>query len=67
VEARFRGRGWGKSVVAAMVQYLLENGRPPLYVAADENQNSMHLSRSLGFIDSGLRAVMLHAVLRPRP
>ncbi len=67
VDARYQQRGWGKSVLAAMVQYVLENGRTPLYLTAAENNNSMHLARSLGFIDSGLHTVMLQAVLRPRP
>ena len=67
VDARYQQRGWGKSVLAAMVQYVLENGRTPLYLTAAENHASKRLARSLGFIDSGLRAVMLQAVLRPRP
>lgn len=67
VEARYRGRGWGKSVVAAMVQYLLENGRTPLYFTTEDNHSSIHLAHTLGFIDSGVRSVMLQAVLNPRP
>jgi len=67
VEARHQQRGWGKGVLSAMAQYVLENGRTPLYFTAIENYASMCLARSLGFIDNGLHAVMLQAVLRPRP
>jgi hypothetical protein len=59
--------GWGKSVTAAMVQYLVGNGRTPLYATAPQNTASQQLARSIGFTGSGVSKVMLQAVLRPRP
>lgn len=60
-------QGWGKSVAAAMVQYLLSNGRAPLYMVAQQNRASQELARSIGFTGSGASKVMLQAVLKPRP
>jgi len=64
---RHQRQGWGRSVVAAMVQYLLDSGRQPLYMAAEQNQPSIRLAESVGFVDSGIREVMLQGVVRPRP
>ncbi|MEZ4645738.1 MAG: GNAT family N-acetyltransferase [Chloroflexota bacterium] len=63
---RYQRQGWGRSVVAAMVQYLLENGRTPLYVASATNTASINLAESVGFVDTGLRTWMLQGTLRPR-
>ena len=60
-------RGWGRSVVAAMVQYLLENGRAPLYTVAEDNIPSISLAHSVGFIDNGIRKVMFQGALKPPP
>ena len=64
---RYRQRGWGRSVVAAMVEYLLQNGRAPLFVTSEYNEASIQLAGSIGFIDSGVRTTMIQAVLRPSP
>jgi hypothetical protein len=56
-----RRQGWGRSVVAAMVQDLLDGGRTPLYVVAEENQPSLQLAESVGFVDTGVREAMLQA------
>ena len=63
----YRRRGWGRSVVSAMVNYLLENGRTPLYVVAQNNAASIQLAERIGFTDSGVREIMIQAVLSPRP
>ncbi|WP_420644949.1 GNAT family N-acetyltransferase [Candidatus Leptofilum sp.] len=63
----YRRRGWGRSVVSSMANYLLENGRTPLYVVAQNNAASIQLAESVGFADSGAREIMLQAVLNPRP
>lgn len=60
-------QGWGKSVVAAMVHYLLENGRTPLYSVSSQNTASQQLARSVGFVSSGASKVMLQGILKPRP
>lgn len=62
-----RRRGFGRSVVAAMVQHLLTNGRLPLYAVAEDNEASYQLATSLGFIDRDIRETILYASLRPRP
>ncbi len=63
----YRRRGWGRSVVSSMVNYLLENGRTPLYVVAQNNEASTQLAERVGFTDSGVREIMIQAVLNPRP
>lgn len=65
--SRYRQRGWGRSVVSAMVQHLLDNGRVPLYVAAENNQASIRLARRIGFVDNGVREIILQGTLRPHP
>jgi ribosomal protein S18 acetylase RimI-like enzyme len=56
-----RRQGWGRSVVAAMVHHLLQNGRTPLYVAGENNQASLQLAESIGFRDSGKRMIFAQA------
>jgi GNAT superfamily N-acetyltransferase len=60
-EADQRRQGWGRSVVAALCQYLLDNGRTPLYAVGEENQPSLLLAESSGFVDIGLRRLFLQA------
>lgn len=60
-------QGWGTSVVAAMVHYLLGNGRTPLYMVSQQNSASQHLARSVGFVTSGASKVMVQGILKPRP
>jgi RimJ/RimL family protein N-acetyltransferase len=67
VDARYRRRGWGRSVLAATVQYLIANGRTPLYVAAEGNEASIQLAQRVGFVDSGIREVLMQGALRARP
>jgi RimJ/RimL family protein N-acetyltransferase len=50
-----RGRGWGKSVVRALVPLILKSGRLPLYVVAESNEYSIRLAESVGFQDTGQR------------
>jgi hypothetical protein len=60
-------QGWGKSVAAAMVHYLLENGRTPVYMVAQQNTASQQLARSVGFVTSGTSKIMIQGILKPRP
>jgi RimJ/RimL family protein N-acetyltransferase len=62
-----RRQGLGQSVLAAMVQYVLGNGRSPIYLVAENNQASIQLAESVGFRDSGGRNLLLQGSLRPRP
>lgn len=64
----YRRRGWGRSVVASMVNYLLENGRKPLYVVSQQNEASMNLAERVGFRYQGIQQILVQAVRRsPRP
>jgi predicted GNAT family acetyltransferase len=63
----YRRRGFGRSVVAGMVNYLLQSGRQPLYVVSADNDASKQLAARIGFKDSGMREVMIQGVVRPRP
>lgn len=63
----YRRRGWGRSVVAAMCQQVLESGRTPLYQVAEDNIASIQLAESIGFQDTGVREVFLQAALRDTP
>ncbi len=63
---QYRRQGYGRSVVAAMVDYLLGNGRAPLYVASEQNQASIQLAERLHFVDTLNRQIMIQATLKPR-
>ena len=63
---RHRRQGLGRSVVSSAVNYVLENGRVPLYAVAENNDASLQLAQRLGFVDSGARHVLLQATLKPR-
>jgi ribosomal protein S18 acetylase RimI-like enzyme len=57
-----RGRGWGKSVVRALVGLILKSGRLPLYVVAESNEYSVRLAEAVGFQDTGQREFVAQAV-----
>ncbi len=59
-----RERGWGKSVVSALVSELLGSGVRPLYQVAETNSVSIRLAESLGFRDTGFREFSGQVVLR---
>lgn len=48
-----RGRGWGKAVVAACASTLVQAGVQPLYMVSEENEASIRLAESAGFVDTG--------------
>lgn len=60
----YRRQGWGRSVLAAMVEHVLENGRLPLYVAAEDNDASIALARKVGFVRNGATVVFFQGALR---
>jgi ribosomal protein S18 acetylase RimI-like enzyme len=60
----YRQRGWGRSVVSALSQHLLETGRLPLYEVEEHNSASQMLARNLGFKDTGHQRVFMEAVFR---
>ena len=57
-----RGRGWGKSVVRALVGLILKAGRLPLYVVAESNEYSIRLAEAVGFVDTGQREYVGQAI-----
>jgi len=62
-DAAVRGKGWGKSVLTAVVTSLLKAGRTPLHIVAESNTASINLAESIGFVDTGLREFTGQAVL----
>jgi RimJ/RimL family protein N-acetyltransferase len=50
-----QGRGWGKAVVAACANTLLQAGVQPLYMVSEGNEASIRLAESVGFADTGTR------------
>ena len=62
-----RRRGMGRSVVAYIVQSILDSGRTPLYVVSVGNDPSYQLARSVGFIDIGEEEILIEGSLKPRP
>ena len=62
----YRRRGWGRSVVSAMVNYLLANGRVPLYVVFQQNEPSMQLAERVGFRYRGVQQIMVQATRRTK-
>jgi predicted GNAT family acetyltransferase len=62
-ESAARDRGWGKSVVSALVSELLKSGRMPLYVVNEQNTASINLATSIGFVDTGTREYAGQVVL----
>lgn len=61
----FRRQGWGRSVVSSLCNYLVDSGKRPIYVVSAENQPSIDLAKSVGFIDTGQRTIFLDATLKP--
>ncbi len=64
-EADQRRQGWGRSVVAALCQRILDNGRTPLYAVGENNDPSQQLAESAGFSDLGIRRHLLQATRGP--
>lgn len=64
-KAEARGRGWGKSVVAAVCADLLKQNLLPVYVVHEQNTTSIHLALGLGFKDTGAREFAAQVTLAP--
>jgi hypothetical protein len=67
VDPGARQRGWGRSVVAAVTQMVLEGGRIPLYLVENGNDPSQYLAESLGYVDTGARQVYADVVYSGHP
>jgi predicted GNAT family acetyltransferase len=66
-KSSYRRLGYGRSVVAALIQHVLESGRTPLFVANSENDPSIQLAESVGFIDSGIREILIEGTRNKYP
>ena len=60
--AEAQGRGWGRSVVKAVVVSLVNSGITPLYSVSDDNERSYDLALDVGFVDTGAREFMAQAL-----
>lgn len=60
----YRRQGLGRSVVAALVQAVLDQGRTPLYAAHDDNSPSIQLAESVGFVETGAVDVLIEGEMR---
>ena len=63
----YRRQGYGRSVVASLVDHLLRQGRTPLYSVNVQNAASAELAQSVGFVDTLARTVILEGQLKPHP
>ncbi len=63
----YRRQGYGRSVVAATTQSILNSGRRPLYVVSKDNEASRQLAERVGYVGTGEEQLFLHATLRSRP
>ncbi len=61
-DPKVRGRGFGRSVVSALSNWLLEHRVTPLYTMADGNEASWRLAAGLGYRDSGARVFLCDGV-----
>lgn len=59
-----RGRGWGKSVVSACTNALLEQQVRPLYMVEENNEASIAIAEGLGYVDTGQRAFIAEGRLK---
>ncbi|NJN53728.1 MAG: GNAT family N-acetyltransferase [Anaerolineae bacterium] len=59
---QYRRQGYGRSVVAAMANYLLSHGRTPLYLVADNNAASLQVAHQVGFADTLHRQLIIQGV-----
>lgn len=66
-KAPHRRKGLGQSVVASIVQYTLDSGQRPLYAVNTDNQASIQLAESVGFVDIGISELLIEGTLHPRP
>lgn len=61
------GRGYGKSVCAALCRRLLEEGKRVLYLVEEKNAASARMARGLGFEDTGERELLCAGSVPERP
>jgi len=62
VETDEQMKGLGRAVLTGLVTDLLKRRVTPLYVTAEDNEASLKLATRAGFVDTGAREIMAHAV-----
>ncbi len=62
-----RKRGWGRSVVTACTEHVIRSGHLPLYLVEPDNDASVELARSVGFVDSGARQIYVEGIYLGHP
>jgi hypothetical protein len=62
VEEPFERKGYGRSVVMAVVAEVIKLGVTPLYTVGDSNTASKALAEKVGFVDTGAQEFMAQAV-----
>ena len=62
VQPERRQRGWGRAVVNALVGELIKQQITPLYSVDEENDISLELASSVGFVDTGAREITAQAI-----
>jgi len=60
-----QGRGWGRAVVSACTQWVVQTARRPLYAVTEGNVASMALADTVGYVDTGVREYAGAAVCLP--
>lgn len=64
---QYRRQGYGRSVVAAMANYILSNGRTPLYSVNEHNHSSILLAQQVGFKNTLNQKLLIQGQLKTRP
>ena len=58
-----QGRGWGKATVESCVAWLIRSAIQPVYIVSEENERSIRLAKSVGFVDTGARELAMQGIL----
>jgi hypothetical protein len=62
-----RQQGFGQSVVAACVQDIVGNGQKPLYMVVSDNESSIQLAESVGFVAIGADQILIEGRRKTQP
>jgi GNAT superfamily N-acetyltransferase len=59
-----RGRGWGRAVLESCISWVFQSGAQPVYVVAEDNEASIQLAESVGFVDTHARELAVEGTMR---
>lgn len=57
-------RGWGRAVLNACTTWVIRSARQPLYIVDEQNEPSVALARTVGYVDTGAREFTVEGVCR---